>query len=927
MTDPGSANLDKMTGAEARGLDKGLNKGMDAGLDTGSDTGWDTGTVLQRLAALTLVAAALQPPWESLWQVGAIAVAAVLIFGGRVQADGKRWLVAMGLVALAIFGRLFLPGPQILEGHNVLSVWQRPAAVEKVLPQALVDRFDAIMRADYPAIADCDTSEPVCRDARTSPTEPYAWSNASVWDAPEAPYSRIVSAIDFDSVLALRAGFTDTTLFNWYKDHRYIRREAMPYFVVFQWPEDVEGWELCWRGRLYWETEIDSFTDVSSEAGTCRTITADDVGRRIAALDTGRSIGLEITLVPNVLGTVKQVVKAVLAFLCALIILVILVRPDLRRVFPALGLLGLSTLVVCVVAPDFLTATILHFGGGDGLTHESYGQTILRLAQEGALIEALKGVEAVYYFMPGLRYFRAMENLFFGETDFGMLLALLALPFVVFWICRLFLPLYAAVAATIAFTATTVGKYLGFSFSKYIEEAALGHAEPLGYTAFFAAIVLAVARYDRLKAVHRQPYWPWLLSGLAFAFAVFMRPNLAPGVAVFCLVLGLAMLKGGHLRLVLAWAVGIGAVLWLPFHNWFYGDAFVLLTAAADIDANMLAPPQRYIDALAAVFQGEFNNAAVAQITAHVSKWLSPFRFAVLLACIYAVFIRRGVPWQLRALGAAALAQQCVLMFYHPNGRYEFLAWFLTTLTVLGVFWPAFERRWLDRLSGSRAMERLAGWLGLANRPSRAHLARLLEGPIDGMTAVDAFKTWCRPFVSPLPTILARLPRNARIFDIGTGNGALLYLASETRSPAELRGSDCADRSAVLASLKEWRNPPQFILTGKNMVPDLAGAEVVTLIDVLHHVDAGAQQAFLEGLFKGMDPGATLLVADIDAGRPFRRFMNQIHDLILARQWVNPLPVEKTLSMLRQAGFETSGAEKEVALWYAHYVLSARVPD
>lgn len=55
--------------------------------------------------------------------------------------------------------------------------------------------------------------------------------------------------------------------------------------------------------------------------------------------------------------------------------------------------------------------------------------------------------------------------------------------------------------------------------------------------------------------------------------------------------------------------------------------------------------------------------------------------------------------------------------------------------------------------------------------------------------------------------------------------------------------------------------------------------------------------------------------------------MNQIHDLVLVRQWVNPLSAEHAFSMVRQAGFETKGAEKETALWYAHYVLSAHIPE
>lgn len=61
-------------------------------------------------------------------------------------------------------------------------------------------------------------------------------------------------------------------------------------------------------------------------------------------------------------------------------------------------------------------------------------------------------------------------------------------------------------------------------------------------------------------------------------------------------------------------------------------------------------------------------------------------------------------------------------------------------------------------------------------------LERALRTPAQKMSRAMGFKTRLRPFSFPLNEVLAEIPQGTRLYDIGCGNGALLYLALKFRS-------------------------------------------------------------------------------------------------------------------------------------------------
>ncbi|MBV1698875.1 MAG: hypothetical protein KGQ47_11050, partial [Hyphomicrobiales bacterium] len=162
-------------------------------------------------------------------------------------------------------------------------------------------------------------------------------------------------------------------------------------------------------------------------------------------------------------------------------------------------------------------------------------------------------------------------------------------------------------------------------------------------------------------------------------------------------------------------------------HNWVYGHAFVLLSANATHPKVLVMPPSAYLAAARELIGWNFSGGYFARALKQIPDWLSgpaesyataPLNGAAIVILAYVVIRGRQFdPW-LRLIGAAALAQHAVALFYFPSARYYFLAWFLTMLVVvawlreIGIGW--IESRYPDacqRIAAAPPAQRLAASL------------------------------------------------------------------------------------------------------------------------------------------------------------------------------------------------------------------------
>ncbi|HUL90592.1 MAG TPA: hypothetical protein VLU23_20710 [Pseudolabrys sp.] len=662
---------------------------MTAMRDDAAGAGW------RKAGALVLAVAAVGLPVNNISDYALLLVLAVVIFCGDVRANLRAWMAAVAIVVIAALGQAFLSPARVDEGHNVFLP---SAALERQLPSEVYRYMAADFDSQYPPARRCDPKKAGCWLSNGFPDSIFAFSADGIWR--KAEFSRAVSGIDFSDPVWLRPSFVNELRYNWTADNdvkRAMRDRrfwmgwhrwhlTMPWFEMIRLPASYVGSELCWRGTVMWEGEGEHF--VATTGDGCRDIKADDVGKRIVGVGI-KPDTLAMRLTPPWSVRLASFACGILLLIAAagLVVTLVRVRPG-QMLMPAV-IVVLSILVIALDDASFLGGVRPFDGGDDGLFYDGVGRLILQKLLAGDFYGALEGGETVFYYGgPGLRYFRALEHIVFGESYLGYLSIILLFPFLVYALFRRFLPDHWSLALILLFVAIPIGTIFGTSFVQYEQWASRGFADPAAYILFIAGALLVVSKSAR-RAGLVQPFF----AALLFALAIFMKPVVAPAAAVLLGGAGIAALYLQQWPRLVGLCIGFLPVFSMALHNWVYGHVFVLFSANIEDSTVLTMPPSAYAVALHDLMALHLNTGPLRKVFEQIADWLGgpaesystiPVNAAGIAVLVYVVTRGRQFdPW-LRLIGASALAQHAVALFYTAaTARYHFLTWLLTMLVVM----------------------------------------------------------------------------------------------------------------------------------------------------------------------------------------------------------------------------------------------------
>jgi len=663
----------------------------------------DAGAGWRKLAALVLAVAAVGLPVNDVAGYALLLVLTVVIFRGEVSSQRRAWFAAAAIVAVAIAGQFLLAPSRIDEGHNVFLPVGPDNALVRGLPgevyRHMADEFEAL----YPPAQRCGPAVAGCWQSGGLPDRAFAFSADGIFH--KSALSRSVTGIDFSDPVWLRLGFINEARYNWYtaapdvrradRDRRFwmgLRRWhlAMPWFEMIRLPAVMVGGELCWRGELMWESAGEHFALWPGDG--CRTIEAADAGRRIFGIAI-KPDTLAMSFTPPLTVRLLQAANWGLVLAAAFGLIVAVVRLQARRTMLPFILISLAVMVIAIDDGSFLGAVRPFDGGDDGLFYDGYGRLILQKLLAGDISGALAGGESVFYYGgPGLRYFRALEHIAFGESYFGYLSLVLLLPFLVHGLFRRFLPENWSLALILLFIAIPVGTLFGTSFVQYVKWAGRGFADPAAYILFIAGLLAIVGT---TAAAPQAKFTAALFGALLLALGIFMKPVIAPAAAVLLGGAGLGALYVRQWARLAGLCIGFLPVFSMALHNWVYGHVFVMFSANAAHPDLLVMPPSAYAAVARELLSLNFSGSHMTRALVQVADWLSgpaesyatiPLNAAGVAILIYVVLRgRRFDPW-LRLIGAAALAQHAVALFYNAAiARYHYLTWLLTML--VGMVW------------------------------------------------------------------------------------------------------------------------------------------------------------------------------------------------------------------------------------------------
>lgn len=218
--------------------------------------------------------------------------------------------------------------------------------------------------------------------------------------------------------------------------------------------------------------------------------------------------------------------------------------------------------------------------------------------------------------------------------------------------------------------------------------------------------------------------------------------------------------------------------------------------------------------------------------------------------------------------------------------------------------------------------------LGVQNASELARSAQQLYGAEAGLLArLQEF----RPYICPFEEIIELVPAGAAILDVGCGAGLFLGLLAQSGRIRQGLGFDSSSAAVSLGQRMTQRLPADVPIEIKYV--DATGAwpartfDVVSLIDVMHHVPPDAWSVVLAKAARCVNVGGIVLYKDMATRPRWRATCNQLHDLLLARQWIHHVPDRVVEDAMHSAGLVEIARGSASRYWYAHTWRAFRKPD
>jgi hypothetical protein len=638
---------------------------------------------LLQVARMPAIAAAclavIGVPVDTPEKLAALIVVALLVLSSAPREGARRYAAAAAVVLVAVLARTLLPHTQIEASHNLYLPTEDAAARYRDVPAEFRAALDAAFLRANPSEAWCDPGEELKRrgiaakrpleTAETYYSIAHCWRNAVL--RPDAfaftgdgffraqPHVRVLDRLDIDGLDDARIAALYAFDASWYFWRENSNRIAPAWYLALTLPEVLVGSRVCTRGFVYWASAA-SWSE-PQEGETCREVRREDAGSRLWAFDVGSGPRLAVRLERKA-GLFALDLTLRLVLVAALVaILWLTLRVDAAR-FIRLGFVtAASGALIAFVATDFFTQALTTAAERDPLVYRGHGYDIARSLAEGRWRDALRGGEDVFLFMPGMRYFRALELVLFGDTSYATLIVLLATLPLHWRLANLVLEGRRAFAVAYMALCLTI-------FARMFVWAVKGYSEAVGFFLLIAGVTVFLqslteqGRYGPAQAVR---LWT---AFLLVVLSAWIRPNFALVIGVMGLVTLRVHAAGLGWRtslLILSPSLLIFAV---ALHNAYFGGRLVWFTETFKGD-SLRVDLGDYAAMLAEWSRGTLGEKS-ARIAHQLAGWMLPLRWLVLAATGY-LLARGGPGWHpARVLALISLALYLPFLFYFSPSRH-----------------------------------------------------------------------------------------------------------------------------------------------------------------------------------------------------------------------------------------------------------------
>ena len=170
------------------------------------------------------------------------------------------------------------------------------------------------------------------------------------------------------------------------------------------------------------------------------------------------------------------------------------------------------------------------------------------------------------------------------------------------------------------------------------------------------------------------------------------------------------------------------------------------------------------------------------------------------------------------------------------------------------------------------------------------------------------------------------------MLDVGCGSGLFLGLLAAMGKQIEGTGFDTSVQAIELAQRMAARLSEttaaslKFIRLDVNESWPPGEFDVVSVIDVMHHVSPQSQRQFFSLAARAVSPGGVLIYKDMCRRPTWRAIANRAHDLFVSRQWIHYLPVQSAEAWGVEEKLQLEHACRVDLFWYGHEFRIFRKP-
>ena len=178
-----------------------------------------------------------------------------------------------------------------------------------------------------------------------------------------------------------------------------------------------------------------------------------------------------------------------------------------------------------------------------------------------------------------------------------------------------------------------------------------------------------------------------------------------------------------------------------------------------------------------------------------------------------------------------------------------------------------------------------------------------------------------RPRICPFHELLPIVPTGSRVMDVGCGSGIFLGLLHYFGFQIQGFGFDASRVAIDCASSMAERHGGGHLrfahVRKEDPWPD-GQFDVVSLLDVLHHIPVQHQESAFQAAAARVRPGGVLLYKDMSEAPWYFAAANRMHDLVVAREWIHYVPVRTVEKWAGRMQMELQTAGSSRMLWYQH---------